>query len=442
MTPSAPIWYEAQPPPYPRFPGGRQRVDVAVIGGGFAGLSAAYHLLRRQPGIRVVILEAERLGAGASGRTTGMLGPGVGQNLAAVVRRFGTARTQALYRATLQAIDDVHALIVTEGINCQLEMNGQIIVARSHAGRRRVAATAALLQQLALPGELLDDESLSRVISLASHDDGRRNGPAALRLPTAGTLHPMQLIAGLAERVTARGGTIFEGARVLDIGRGQPVQLTLAGGGTVEADSVVVATAGYTPNLGLLRGRLLPVHLQVLVTEPLTTDQHQQIGWAGREGIVEARRVFNYFRLTADNRIVFGGGSPRYCWGGRTQDMKQSVSALTRLTHELHHTFPVETALRVAGGWTGVIGYTIDTLPAIQRARENPAVIHVVGWCGHGVALSLASGAWVSHMLYDNAVPEDLPWYRNNPPLVPFEPIRWIAFRTGVGIMSLQDRLE
>jgi gamma-glutamylputrescine oxidase len=442
MTPSAPIWYEAQPPPYPRFPGGRQRVDVAVIGGGFAGLSAAYHLLQRQPGLRVVVLEAERLGAGASGRTTGMLSPGVGQNLAAVVRRFGTVRARALYRATLQAIEDVRTLITTEGIHCQLEMNGQLIVARSQAGQRRVAATAALLQQLSLPGELLNDETLNQVIRLTPPAKVDSNEPAALRLPIAGTLHPIQLLAGLAERVSTRGGTIFEGARVIDIGQGQPVQLTLSGGGTIEADSVVAATAGYTPNLGLLRGRLLPVHLQVLVTEPLTTDQRQQIGWAGREGIVEARRVFNYFRLTTDNRIVFGGGAPRYCWGGRTEDSQQNETALTRLTEELHQTFPGGNALRVAGGWTGVIGYTIDTLPAIHRARENPAVIHVVGWCGHGVALALASGAWITHMLCDRAIPEDLPWYRNNPPLVPFEPIRWVAFRTGVGIMALQDRLE
>jgi len=252
----------------------------------------------------------------------------------------------------------------------------------------------------------------------------------------------MQLVAGLAERVIAKGGTIYEGAQVVAIGNEQPVQLTLAGGGTVEADAVVVATAGYTTNLGLLRGRLLPVHLQVLVTEPLTSSQQQQIGWVKREGIVEARRVFNYFRLTADNRIVFGGGPPRYCWGGQTVDRPPSQHAFAQLTSELQQTFPVETALRVAGRWTGVIGYTIDTLPAIQRARENPAVIHVVGWCGHGVALSLASGAWVTHLLCDNAVPEDLPWYRNNPPLVPFEPVRWLAFRTGVGIMALQDRLE
>ncbi|MBM4255112.1 MAG: FAD-dependent oxidoreductase, partial [Deltaproteobacteria bacterium] len=186
MTPSLPIWFEAQPSPYPRFPGGRQRVDVAVIGGGFAGLSAAYHVLRRQPGVRVVVLEAERLGAGASGRTTGMLSPGVGQNLAAVVRRFGLAPAQALYRATLQAIEDVNVLIATEGINCQLEMNGQIIVARSQAGRARISATAALLQHLALPGELLESVLKKGLVSLRDEYTAASlsNGPDHDRMDT------------------------------------------------------------------------------------------------------------------------------------------------------------------------------------------------------------------------------------------------------------------
>ena len=442
MIPTAPIWSDVESPRYPRMPGSTLRADVAVIGAGLTGLSAAYHLLGQRPGARVVVLEARRIGAGASGRTTGLLGPGIGQSLAALVRRQGPTRAKALYLATLQAVEDVCRLVAREGIDCELEMTGHLVVGRSRASRARLAAQAVLMEWLDLPSEVLNDEALDRTIHLAPSDGRDARGPAALRLPIAGTLHPMRLLSGLAERVTMRGGTIFEGARVAAIGGRRPLRLEIVGGDEVVADEVVVATAGYTPHLGLLCGRILPVHLQIVVTEPLEARAREALGWKGREGILDARRIFNYFRLTSDDRIVFGGGAPRYLWGGRTDEDRSSMAALDRLSGELGTTFGPEIPLRVAGGWTGVIGYVLDTLPAIERTRERPSVLHAVGWCGHGIALSVASGAWVSHMLCDGATKEDLPWYRDKPPLLPFEPVRWVSFQTAVRMMSLLDRVS
>ena len=441
MTPTAPIWSEVLAAAQPALPGGTTHADVAIIGGGLAGLSAAYHLLEARPGSRVVVLEADRLGAGASGRTTGMLGPGVGQSFAALVRRLGLAKARALYRATLRAVEYVRDLAAGEGIECELEMSGQIVVARSQAVRTRLAAQAALFDACGFPYAPLDDDALARHIHLAPQQDRPESGPAALRLPVAGTLHPMKLVAGLAERVTARGGRIFEGARVTKISDGSPVRVEVQGGAEVLAADVVAATAGYTPDIGLLRGRILPVHLQVLVTDPLSGAARESIGWQNREGFLDARRVFNYFRLTADDRIVFGGGRPRYRWGGLTNDGNGSAShALEQLRSEMERTFPSDAKLTVAGGWTGVIGYSADALPAIQRSKRNPSVLHVVGWCGHGVALSVASGRWVSTLICGGAANEDLPWFRNDLPLIPSELARWVGFQSSVTMMSWLDR--
>src|SRR5262245_55885731 len=116
MRQTLPIWREVSLPDQPPFPGGTVHADVAVIGRGLAGLSAGYHLLRRQPGLNVVVLEARRSGSGASGHTTGLIGPGIGQSLTALVGRVGTAGAQALYRATLRAVEDVRDLILHEGL--------------------------------------------------------------------------------------------------------------------------------------------------------------------------------------------------------------------------------------------------------------------------------------------------------------------------------------
>ena len=444
MRITAPIWADVAGRACPTLPPGTTRTDVAVIGGGFAGLSAAYHILGRRPGARVIVLEAERLGAGASGRTTGILSPGVGQDLGALVRRLGESRAKALYLASLRAVDDVVALVAAERIPCELEMTGQLVVAgRSRGGRARLAVLAGLLARLGLDVglEVLDDNALARVIRLPGTPPFVDAGPAALRLPRAGTLHPMRLVSGLAERVIARGGSIAEGCRVTAVDDGRPVRVELVGGVTVIADDVVVATAGYTPSLGLLRGRILPMHLQVLVTAPLEGEALEALGWKGREALLDARRIFSYARLTADDRIVFGGGLPRYRWGGDTGDGPGAPEALDRLAVELRRTFGADVPLSVEGGWTGVIGYVLDALPVIQRMRGNPSVLHAVGWCGHGVALSIASGAWVAAILCDGGVPEDLPWFRGDPPLLPLEPLRWLGARAAVRAMAWLDRI-
>jgi gamma-glutamylputrescine oxidase len=362
-----------------------------------------------------------------------MLGPGVGQSLAALVRKFGLPTAGTLYQATLHAVEDAYRLIETEQIDCDLERTGQLIVARGPDGTRRLRALAGLMRQLQLPHEMLNAEDLRRVPCLIPA------APPALRLPIAGILDPLRLAAGLAARVMAQGGVIFEKARVGELGRGSPVHLPIATGGEVIAPDVVAATAGYTSSLGLLRGRLLPLHLQALATEPLSAQALRRIGWAGREGVLDSRRIFNYFRLTADNRLIFGGGRPRYHGTASTSVNASSQRALEQLALELRRTFPVDIGLRVARGWTGVIGYTLDGLPAIQRVPDRPGVLHVVGWCGHGLALTLAAGRWVTGLLCDGAMPEDLPWFRTAPPRIPFEPLRRLSFRLAVEVMALLD---
>jgi gamma-glutamylputrescine oxidase len=178
--------------------------------------------------------------------------------------------------ATIQAVEDLRHLVKREQIECELDTSGHLVFARTPAGELRLAALAKLMTRLDLPLEVLDDDALNERISLRRQPGG--TGPAAFRLPIAGTLHPVRLLRDIADCVVALGASIFEGARVTAINGKQPLLLEISG----DADEVVIATAGYTPELGLMRGRILPIHLQVAVTEPLGPRERKAIRWLGR----------------------------------------------------------------------------------------------------------------------------------------------------------------
>jgi len=425
------------------------RVDVAVVGAGLAGLSAAYHAKQLTPDRQVAVLEAGRIGAGASGRSTGMVGPGVAQRLSALAQRAGDYAARAFYGASLQAVQATRRLVECERIDCALENGSQLIVARSRADRKRLRADVAVRTRLGVPHEALDDRALRARLRVTPADGGDGEGPAAVAVPGTALVHPRKLVDGLARAVRARGGLVCEGTRVTRVtggGSDAPVTLTVVRDGrptTLVARRVVVAAGGGTPGLGLLCGRVLPLHLQVLATAPLPADVRDALGWPGREGVVEASRVFDYFRLTGDDRLVFGGGVPRYGWNGQPSPGAEA-RALARLEVAFHRRFAAVPGLArvpVTHRWTGLIDYVLDGLPTIGAHRGRPGVLHLVGWCGHGLALSVAAGAWVAAGL-DQSAASPLPRLRDRPPLVPTEGLRWLVCRSATAVMALRDRLD
>src|SRR4051812_14472733 len=168
------IWRQSLPAPEtaPGDPGRFEDVDLAVIGGGLTGLSAAYHALAADPGLRVVLLESERIGHGASSRNTGMLTPGVGQNLAGMVKRHGAEAARAMYLASLRAVEYVGTLADREGIDAGLRMTGQLMVAHGRSGRCRLARQADLMEALDLPCERLDDQGFRGRLGFAAKAPG------------------------------------------------------------------------------------------------------------------------------------------------------------------------------------------------------------------------------------------------------------------------------
>ena len=438
------IWQTPSPHTFPRYSAANRKVDTVVIGAGLTGLSAAYHLLKASPGRRVVVLEGEKVGAGASSRSTGMLTPGIGQNLGSLIKRVGPQIARRLYQETLDAVLYTKELVSQLGIDCRLRMNGQLIVSpRGRCMQSRLRAQIQAYEQLDLPHESWDLQTLMQRAKFAAPSVGTpEDGPAAIRLPTAGALDPGILLNGLADRVIRLGGEIYENSRVASISDGQPATVMLTGGGAVTAKDVVLATSGYGLATGIMKGRVLPVHLGVIATEPLEPSQLANLGWSGRECTIDCRRIFNYFRLTDDNRIVFGGGIPRYQWGGDLTPAATAKQSLQKLERELAAVFAAAGKLTIAAAWTGVIGYVLDTIPTISRLRSKPAVLFVGAWSGHGIALSIRSGEWVRELIDQRRAPNDLPWFTHTPPWLPTEFLRWCGFKIAVKGMTFQDRFS
>lgn len=328
-------------------------------------------------------------------------------------------------------------------------MGGQIHWARSIPSRQRLAAQAAWLSGHGLPVEIMDDEVLRGYIHLPETFCRLRNLPVALRLPVAGVLDPGKFVSGLARVARHHGAQIFESSLVSEIkesARYGEVELSIAGGGKVLAGQVILATAGYTDSLDWLPGRIIPMELQVLATESIPAKILDKIGWQRREGIIEARRIFNYFRLSADNRIIFGGGAPRPCPAKHQQIQILPSSAWNELSDGLSTTFPElsRQGIRVTHAWKGTIGYVINGIPVIGRSHENPKIFHAVGWSGHGVALAVAAGRWLADLITQNPRQDEsadaLALFNKYPPKLPFRRMHGFAIRAGVSALRMMDR--
>jgi len=408
------------------------RVDVAIVGAGLTGLSAAYHLLRDRPGLAVAILDARGPGYGASGRTTGMVTPGIGQDFARLVDRIGPTRAAEAYRLTREAVHEVAALVSREGIECEHLARGQLVVAHGEKGPPRIARQAEALSRSGQPCVALGAAELAGRVRLRFASS--RGTLAGYFLPDAASVNPVMLVEGLARAVRLRGASIVFPAAVRNLVHGSVVTLELSDGDRLAASQVILATGGHAPALAGNTGRILPLTLTVAATRPLDEAELARIGWAGRECIVDSRRFFSYFRLTKDRRVVFGGGVP--LWGAMAAALPRSFGPLER---ELRSAFEGGESFDVAHRWCGTIDYTLDSLPMIGPVHGRENVTYVGGFCGHGIALGIRAGRSIAEGVLRGRVTPLLPWLREKPAWIPGEWVRKQCFAAASYWMRLRD---
>jgi gamma-glutamylputrescine oxidase len=402
-----------------------------VVGGGYTGLSAAIAL--RHEGLRVVVLEAETSGFGASGRNAGHLSPTIGKDLFTLTRTYGHDRVQALVDLQEAAISHVEALVERYSIDCRYEAVGNVVAAVHEKQHRNIDRAAAAAAAHGVPGELLDGDELDR-----------RGIPRAFTRgffePHGGVLDPGLYVRGLLAAAIDEGAAVYDDSPVILVEDEEPacVQTQL---GSVKARFVVLATNAYTPGLRSVRRlRSVGTRLQVQLfrTAPLTDEQLARIDWRGREGIYTAHESLESYRLTTDNRIVGGAKLVRSGYGNRELEDVDSATAAC-LEHAYRARFPELHDVVVERHWGGPIFLPLDFLPRLGRGGRFNNILHSIGYAGHGVALASYAGVMIADLIHDrDGLGRALSSRRGLP--TPPEPLRWILFRVIKGGLDAIDR--
>ena len=347
--------------------------DVCVIGGGFTGLSAALNLA--EMGMSVVVLEAERIGYGASGRCGGLIGSGQRKDVLETEAQFDLARSRQLWNFAELAKKEIRSRVEKHDIQCDLQ-KGQLegIHKKRYVGYAQEMADA-LTERYEYPFCRVLNAEESR--ELVATDDFHE----ALYDPEAMTVHPLNYALGLARAASAAGVRIFENSRVQSYTRTDPAIVTTATG-SVKASSIVLACNGYLGDLEpRSAGKIMPINNFMLATEPLGEERAREV-INGRFGVHDTRFVVNYFRMSDDHRLLFGGGE------NYRPDFPKDIAKFVR--PYMLKLFPQLKDVGIDYAWGGTLSVTVSRLPHLGRLEPN--VYFGQGYSGHGISTANFAG--------------------------------------------------
>jgi glycine/D-amino acid oxidase-like deaminating enzyme len=419
-----PFWLDQPHAPAPSPPlSGRERADLAVVGGGFTGLWTALLAKEADPGRDVVLLEARRAAWAGTGRNGGFCAASLTHGLANGLDRFPGELPQLL-RLGRENLDEIEKAVSRHGIDCAFERTGELAVATQPWQARALQASAAAAGELGIGVTLLDQAAVQAQVHSPAYLAGLWD--------TAGCalIDPAALAWGLRRACLEAGVRIYEHSPVTAIdtapGPADSGPLILATpGGEVTARRVALGTGAFAPLLRRLRHYLVPVYDYVLMTEPLSDAQLASIGWAARMGIGDSANQFHYYRLTRDNRILWGGYDAIYHYGGRiTAGLDQRPATFTLLARHFFETFPQLAGLSFSHAWGGVID-TCSRFCAFYGTARQGRLAYAAGYTGLGVGAS-RFGARVLLDLLGGEPTEltELELVRTKPVPFPPEPLR------------------
>lgn len=403
--------------------------DVIVVGAGFAGLNTALELKAR--GADVVVLERDHAGFGASGRNAGYLAGGQGLEYELFTKRLGHEQSSRIVAYYDEGVAFVERKLAQYGIDCDYLQTGIIRAAVHPSQEVRLRSNMEEGLRLGTLSQFLDERELRE-----------RDIPSAFLFgsfaPNGGTLDPGKYVLGLRRAAIDAGIRIFEGSPLLSFEEGTVVRC-ITPNGTATAPHVVLATNAYTPQLDVLRRKVVPLRVSAIETTPLTSEQMKALGWQGREGIVTPHMVMESHRLTARNTLVLTTKRLDYVYGSATPNVPDDAS-YGLLAGLLGQRFPQIGRIDIASCWSGYISFALDALPVVTAVGEY-GNIHVAAGCsGHGVGTQSLAG----EVLADRITGHEHPFsaaLEHKTPGTPPEPLQWAMMKSALGAARLLDAM-
>ncbi len=406
--------------------------DVAIIGGGFTGVSTAYHLSKRFPDLGIVLLEATVLANGASGRNGGQM-----LNWVHGFEAQTPEDAERIYDRTREGIDTILSIIEEHALDVPFRRDGHLEIFTERKNAERAHAAVESLSGPRLPLRFLEPRALRDVIEI--------EGVAGAVLdPFAGQLDGVAFLRGLRPVLEARGVRIFESTPATRIREGRRVEIETPSG-RITASTVVLATNAYTPHLGYFRSGLFPLHSHVIGTDPFRAEEWARLGWKRGVNFTDDRGRLSYGTLTATGRAIFGGGSNtsyHYGFGNGTSFHGSDGRGFEDMRRQLVRYLPRLDGVPITHRWSGPVALTLSRLCTMGARGEHRNVLFALGYSGHGVTLSNLAGKVLTDV-YSGADKRwrGLPFYQQRLRYIPPEPFRYVGYHAFIRATGRSPRV-
>jgi glycine/D-amino acid oxidase-like deaminating enzyme len=399
---------------------GARDAEVAIVGAGLTGLWAALFLKELEPAVDVAVVEQGLAAYGASGRNAGMLSETVDHGHGLAIQHFGEAEARRLARLGERNVAELTAFLAERNIHCDYEPTGRLMVALTPAHLDEAHRAIEIARRLGLDSfRFLDRTSVQAEVHSPLYLGG-------VWVSGGGILDPVKLVDGLRGEAERQGVRVYERSRVVAVEpQGAGMRLR-AEGGELRARHVVLATSAYTHHLlPRVTRRFIPLYDYIIVSDPLTAEQHEAIGWQRRQGVTDGRTFFNYYRLTIDDRVLWGTSEATYYRGNQVgPSCDHSPAHYAGLRDSFRRHFPAVGPLEFPYAWGGPICSTTRLTPYFGVAHAG-RLSYGLGYTGHGLGTTRLAGRILAHMALGRPSDLlDLALVRRKPFPYPPEPLR------------------
>jgi glycine/D-amino acid oxidase-like deaminating enzyme len=411
--------------------------DLCVVGGGYTGLWTAVVAKERDPSADVVLIDAHECGSAASGRNGGFMDASLTHGVGNAMARWPD-EIEILEELGRRNLNEIEAAIRKYGIDCDYERTGVIEVASKYHPPTyldEVHQEFELLERLGHQAEFLDAEAMQAQVHSPIYTGG------LWTKDNCALVDPARLVWGLKAAAERLGVRIYEDTKATELKRDGIGVIVTTPLGAIRAGKVALATNAFKPLLKRLSSFIAPVYDYCMVTQPLSAEQMASIGWKNRQGLSDLANQFHYYRLTADNRILWGGYDAVYYWGGKVSSEHESrPETWAKLSQHFFETFPQLEDVKFTHMWGGVID-TSSRFTVFWGRAMNGRVAYALGYTGLGVAASrFGASVMLDHLYGRRSLAAQTEFVKSRPLPFPPEPFRFVGIQATRWSMDREDK--